>query len=241
MQLNLMPVIQSDILYSMKKLILIILFSVLAPLVVFGEGVADKQVSSSVYLLHLYFDNGQLFADRDVQFKYDILSETFVPEILATQFPYKGEVVNLKGEVAATFQFDPRQGNPKFLKGKISVKAPYVPDGQKVNFYNTQGNQLLSIFVSESSFCNDDGVCNSAVGEDTKTCPSDCKTATPVPTIPAVLPGSGGASGVLQGLIYLIIGLGLAGGFWWWKKRKSSQTMEFPSNLPSPPSPQNSA
>ncbi len=221
MQLNLMPVIQSDILYSMKKLILIILFSVLAPLVVFGEGVADKQVSSSVYLLHLYFDNGQLFADRDVQFKYDILSETFVPEILATQFPYKGEVVNLKGEVAATFQFDPRQGNPKFLKGKISVKAPYVPDGQKGNFYNGQGNQLLSIFVSESSFCNDDGVCNPDVGEDNKTCPSDCKSSIITPTVSPVPPNSGGKAGLVLGLTYIIVGIGLAGGLWYFfKKRK---------------------
>src|SRR3989344_8941156 len=151
----------------MKNSIWIIFISLLLPFAVFSEGVADKQVSSSVYLFHLYYDNSQLFADRDVQFKYDILSEIFVPETLNTQFPYKGEVINLKGEVAKTFQFDPRQGSPAFLKGKISVKAPYFADGQKVVFYDNQGDALLTIFVSESSFCNDDGICNADVGEDT--------------------------------------------------------------------------
>ncbi len=203
---------------------------------VFAEG--DRNPLDSSYLFFLYYDNGQLFADRDFQFKYDVIPEKFTPETPNTQFPYKGEVINLKGEIAKTFQFDPHQGNSKFLKGKISVKAPYAPDGQKVNFYDGQGNQLLSIFVSESSFCNDDGVCNADVGEDAKTCPSDCKQVLPVPVAsPDILSGAG-TSGVLKGIIYLIIGLAIAGGFWWWRKRKGSQAMEFPSNLP-PTTPSN--
>ena len=209
---------------------------VMIPLLVLAEGEGEKNVPVSVYLFHLYYDNGQLFADRDVQFKYDVLPEMFVSEILNTQFPYKGEVINLKGEVAETFQFDPRKGNPKFLKGAISVKAPYVPDGQKVNFYNNQGDALLTIFVSESSFCNDDGVCNSDVGEDAKTCPNDCKTVTPVPTISTEPSVSGGTGGLVWGLIYIIAGVGLAGGLWYFfKKRKGSPTIEatLPPSIPS--------
>lgn len=210
-----------------KILILSVLFIAIG-----GFVFADTAESQDfIYLFRLYYDNGQLFADRDAQFKYDVIPETFVPEIINTQFPYKGEVVNLKGEIAETFQFDPRQGNPKFLKGKISVKAPYVPDGQKANFYDSQGNQLLSIFVSESSFCNDDGACNADVGEDTKTCPSDCKTVTPVPTV-STEPPAGGGGGVLKILIYLIIGLAVAGGFWWWKKRQGSSPQAPLSPLP---------
>lgn len=204
------------------KITIIVLAFLLLSVFVFADQPAQQQ--DFIYSFHLYYDNGQLFADRDVQFKYDVIPEKFIPETINTQFPYKGEVINLKSEVANTFQFDPRQGNPKFLKGKISVKVPYVPDGQKVIFYNNQGDALLTIFVSESSFCNDDGVCNSATGEDTKTCPSDCKQVLPVPVAsPGVLPAGGEGSGVLKGIIYLIIGIGIAGGFWWWRKRKSLQ------------------
>src|SRR3989338_667598 len=217
----------------------IIVGLIITPSLVLAEGEGGKEVPISVYLFHLYYENGQLFADRDAQFKYDIIPEKFIPETLITQFPYKGEVINLKGEVAETFQFDPRQGNSKFLKGKISVKAPYFADGQKVNFYDGQVSQLLSIFVSESSFCNDDGVCNSEVGEDSKTCPYDCKTVTPVPTV-STGPSVGG-SGVLKFLIYIIIGIVIAGGGWYsgsaiWRRWKSRQALSLP---PVPPNSEN--
>ena len=204
--------------------IILILFLVL-PLSSFA--ITESEDDQYVYLFHLYYDNGQIFADRDFDIKYNIIAESFVSETFITQFPYKGEIINFNNQVASTFQFDPRQGNSSFLKGKISVKAPYFADGQKVNFYDGQGNQLLSIFVSESSFCNDDGVCNSDVGEDSKTCPLDCKTATPVPTV-SPDPSDGG-SGVLKLLIYIIIGIAVAGGGWygwkWWKKRQEPPTV----------------
>lgn len=193
---------------------------------------ASEEPQDFTYLFHLYYDNGQLVADRDFQFKYDILPETFVPEVFNTQFPYKGEVVNFKGEIAETFQFDPKQGNPKFVKGKISVRAPYVADGQKVNFYDGQGSQLLSVFVSESSFCNDDGVCNADIGEDTATCPNDCKLSTPVPTITTEPISGEGMGGMLKLLIYPIIGIVLIGGWFgwkWWKHRQGPPPLvEFP-------------
>ena len=223
---------------SLVVLILLSTFYFLLSSPVFAD-VAQQQ--DFVYLFHLYYDNGQLFADRDFQFKYDVLPETFVPETISTQFPYRGDVINLKGEVAKTFQFDPQQGNQKFLKGKLSVKGPYIPDAQKVNFYDGQGNQLLSVFVSDSSFCNDDGVCNSDVGEDSKTCPSDCKNLTSVPTVSTEPSMGNGGGGMLKGIIYLIIGLGIAGGFWWLRKQKTSQSVELPPNFPTPPSPQNPA
>ena len=217
-----------------KISVILIVLSFLLAGFVFAEG--DRSPLDSSYLFYLYYDNGQLVADRDAEFKYDIVAEIFVPETLNTQFPYKGEVINLKGEVAKTFQFDPRHGDPKFLKGTLLVKAPYVSDGQKVNFYDGQGNQFFSIFVSESSFCNDDGVCNPDVGEDTKTCPSDCKTATPVPTIMTEPSAGGGKIGLMWGLTCVIIGIGLAGGLWYFfKKRKNPSTIEttLPPSTPS--------
>lgn len=176
------------------------------------------------YLFHLYYDNGQLFADRDFEFKYDIIPEAFVPEQFTIQFPFSGEVVNLKGETAATFQFDPRRGNPNFLKGKISVRAPYVPDGQRAVFYDSQGNPLVTIFVNDSSFCNDDGICNSERGEDDKTCPNDCRAViSPATSPPTSGVGGGFSPMILWSLLVVFCGAGGWYGWRWWEKRKSEK------------------
>ncbi len=227
----------------MKKLLGLIIVGLMVFSFVLAEGEGEKQIPDFVYLFHLYYDNNKLFVDRDVQFKYDVIPEKFIPGTLNTQFPFKGEVINVRGEVSATFLFDPRQGNVDFLKGKISVKAPFASDGQKVNFYDGQGNQVLSVFVSDSSFCNDDGVCNAEVGEDSKTCPLDCKVETPPPAggpSVSVEPSVGGGGGVLKYLIYLIIIVGIVGGGWFggsviwrrWKGKQQPPMAEFPGNLP---------
>lgn len=189
------------------------------------------------YIFYLYYDNGQLFADRDYEIKYDVIPEAFVQETITAQFPFRGEVVNLLNKVASTFQFDPKRGNIKFVKGKITVKAPYAADGQKVNFYDSQGKQLVSIFVSQSSFCNDDGVCNSDTGEDNTTCSNDCKvlqTPPPAASIPPVS-SAGGPPGLATVLIYSLIGGGLAFGGWygwrWWQSKKSAGVVIPPSQL----------
>ncbi|MBI4158307.1 MAG: hypothetical protein HY505_01645 [Candidatus Yanofskybacteria bacterium] len=187
--------------------------------------------SNFTYLFHLYYDNGQLFVDRDFEFKYDVVPEEFVSEVYNTQFPFKGEIINLKNEVSTDFLFDPRQGNPDFLKGKISVKAPYVPDAQKVVFYDAQDKSLLTIFVSESSFCNDDGVCNDDRGEDYLTCSNDCRG---VVAPPSPEQETGGQGGMLMSAIYVLIILGVGVGGWygwkWWKGRQTPPPIQFPQN-----------
>ena len=218
----------------MTKIIIVTLIFIVTAIGANADVIDDPWASSHLsYLFHLYYDNDQLFADRDFEFKYDIIAEEFIPEQFTTQFPFSGGVVNLKGETAATFKFDPRRGNPNFLKGKISVKAPYVSDGQKVIFYDAQNGPLVTVFVSESSFCNDDGVCNSERGEDGKTCPNDC-AGTPVP-IPPPVEGKG-LSGMVWTLIVLILALVGVGGWygwrWWQKKRTAVQPDQFTDKLP---------
>ncbi|OGN02625.1 MAG: hypothetical protein A2655_02790 [Candidatus Yanofskybacteria bacterium RIFCSPHIGHO2_01_FULL_43_42] len=185
---------------------------------------ADIRIEDSyVYNFHLYYDNGQLFADRDFEFKYDVIPEEFTPETFNTQFPFKGEIINLKNGVAAEFLFDPKRGNPDFLKGKISVKAPYAPDGQKAVFYDSQGKILLTVFVSESSFCNDDGTCNSDRGESEQTCPNDCRSAVPVPP-PNLDKGFLSANVVI--LITLVIAILAAGGWYVWRRREKAKHIQ---------------
>lgn len=222
-----------------KFLVFVFSFSILNFTLASAPVLADESGQDNfVYLFHLYYDNGQLFADRDFEFKYDVLPEKYIAETVTTQFPFKGEIVNLRGETVKTFQFDPRRGNPNFLKGKISVKAPYVPDGQKAVFFDSQDRQLLTIFVSESSFCNDDGVCNFERGEDANTCPSDCAGITQTPQPGLEGDETGGEGGLnLKILLGLIAALAAAGGWYGWrwrKKRKlaTSAADQFTNKLP---------
>ncbi|OGM97666.1 MAG: hypothetical protein A2735_03625 [Candidatus Yanofskybacteria bacterium RIFCSPHIGHO2_01_FULL_41_21] len=213
-----------------KKILLISL--ILVPLVVGAEGIADKQIPKAEYLFHLYYDNGQLNADRDFQFKYDIISEEFIQGPLTTQFPYRGEIINVLGEIADHFIFDPKQGDVNFMKGKISVKAPYVADGQKVIFYDSQNQPILTIPVSDSSFCDDDGVCNADRGEDSLSCPKDCKQSLPVPPTATPTPSTGGSNGLWSGILYTLGGLILAGLAWWFFKRRKNTTSLPPPERP---------
>ena len=132
-----------------------------------------------VYLFHLYYDNGRLFADKDFEFKYDLIADQFVQPQLNTAGPYRGEIVSMLGNVVGNFKFD-----PPVAGGKISVKGPHFRNAGKVNFYNDKDELLLTVQVSESSVCNEDSICNSETGENAQNCSSDCKitpTTTAVP------------------------------------------------------------
>src|SRR3989344_6635606 len=195
--------------------------------------VIDPDSNQFSYLFHLYYENGRLLADRDFEFKYDIIGAGYEPPSATTEFPYRGEIINFAGEVARNFIFDPRSGDVHFTKGKVSVKAPYVADGQKAVFYNFQNEALLTVSVSESSYCNDDGICNSDRGEDSLSCPKDCRQTLPAPPITG--PGGSGEeaaakSGIIWGAIILAIGIILGAGLWLWRRRKVSA-------LPTPPPP----
>lgn len=206
-----------------------------------------EQANSFYFSFHLYYDAGTIYADRDFQFVYDVIPGEYMAEIPNTQFPYRGEIINFAGETARRFEFDPRQGNPDFSKGKITVKAPYVADGERAIFYNAENQPLLTISVSDSSFCNDDGICNADRGEDSLSCPKDCQASL---TAPSVIPAPGDttsrSSGIISGVLYSLAGLVLLGGLWWVFKRRRTQgpiadivppTQTPPSSLPTQPPP----
>ena len=194
------------------------------------------------YAFYLYYDNGQILADRDYQIKFDIINESFVPESVPESTDpaslYKAEIINHKYQTAKTFKFDPKKGNLNFRAGKIMINGPYVSDGLRVNFYDSQDNQLLTIFVNAGALCDDNNLCDSVAGEDEKTCPNDCKKARTTPRATVVsepLPSEGGYD-LNTILIYAVSGVGVGVGAWfgwkWWKKRKEGN---FPLPPPSTP------
>lgn len=153
---------------------------------VLADTVSTQQ--NFIYRFHLYYDTGQLFANRDFKFKYDVIPDDFVPETVSTAHPFRGEIVSVKEEILSSFRFDPQKGNVTFSKGGIAVDAPYFADAARVDFYNDQGTKLLTIDVSGSSFCNDDGTCNSDVGENYQNCPNDCSRPSPSPAYQPPVP-----------------------------------------------------
>ena len=186
------------------------------------------------YVFYLYYDKGQLFGDRDHEVKFDILNETYVPEVIDAN-SYRLEILNSKSESVDVVQFDPRKGNSSFTGGKIQVKAPYAASGQRAVFFNNQGSQLVNLFIFEGALCNDDGSCSLAQGENESTCPADCikKTVTPVPSmVPTDL---GGGFDMLTVIIYVVGGLAVVVVAWFvWKWLQKKKEENF---LPPPPAP----
>lgn len=224
----------------MKKIVLI------AVVIFIGAGLfahADTPTQNEFYYVFHLFKNkaGQLVADRDFKFVYDVIPGAFSQPSVG-QFPYRGEVFSFNGQAVGQFQFDA-------VTGKISVQAPYVADAQRVVFYDSQNQPVLTIPVSDSSYCNDNGICESDQGEDYQNCSNDCKSAV-LPSAPATPSDTGGSgsSGILSGIIYTVIGLVLLGGGWWFlKKRRGGGTppsvppmpqIQMPTP-PTPPSPNN--
>lgn len=203
---------------------------------------SDADLNSLSYVFYLYYDKGQLFADRDYEVKYGILNEAFSPQSPASEVAYRGEVLNFKGESVKTFLFDPKGGNAGFTVGKIIVKGPYVSDGLRVQFYDNRGSQSVTIFVSTSALCNDDNLCDAAGGESEKNCINDCKKprGTPTPVV-SIEPTAGffNSFDLNTILIYAVGGAGVLVIAWfgwrWLKKRKEENFLPPPSS-PLPPS-----
>jgi hypothetical protein len=216
----------------MKKLLIIL---VAAASLVASSAFAIESSLGSEYVFHLYFDNSKLVADRDYQFPYDVLGIPYEQPPIATGFPYHAEIVSLAGETVGSFKFDPRNGNANFSSGKVSVYAPYVSDAKQVVFYDPQNTAVLTIPVNQSSFCNDDGICNEDRGETYQTCQRDCKaTSLPVPstndTTSPPPASSASTSGLVLGVIFMLLGVVLIGGVWWFMRKKSSTPMPPPTS-----------
>ncbi len=223
------------------------LYTAVISLLILGTSVAfavtkpapDADLSSISYVFYLYYNNGELLADRDYQIKFDLINEKFV---LVSPQPgmYRLAIYNYKGDVMQNISFDPRKGDPNFTQGKLQVKAPYVSDGQKASFFDDQGRPLVTIFVAEASICNDDGQCNAAAGETQTTCALDCSVAgTPrVSATPAPVFDEGPDMTMI--LIYVVGGVGVLVGAWfgwkWWKKKQEDSFLPPPPAM-TPPAP----
>jgi len=207
----------------MKKFIKIILYSVFLFGGFSGIVLADTydpraRTDDFMYLFRLSYDRGRFSRDRDFKFAYDIIADTYRQTFVGSA-SFFGEVTGILGNKLASFSFDVPVAREPIRRGKVSVPAPYFANARDVTFYSPTGVRLLTISVQESSFCNDDYVCNNDVGENFYYCPHDCVeepitlTRSPSPssqpekktdehTLPFVVLGAFGIIGII--VAYLI-------------------------------------
>ena len=213
----------------MKKLKLITYLLVLTSLAwPFSQVFASRDDGVYTYVFHLYFDNGKLVPDRDFKFSFDLVAASYKrpsPEVVTG---YSLELISTQGAKLFTVKF-----TPPSARGKLTLQAQYFADAKTANFYNAQNQLLLAIDLAPSGpVCNDNGSCQTEVGENDKNCPSDCLVAavslTPEPSAVVTPTPAGPSSGYslltysLVILILLILTV-VVWFFWRWRKNRVAQ------------------
>ena len=185
------------------------------------------------YVFHLYYDSSKLVKDRDFETAFDLVAEEFVQQPVG-QPEFNGEILSVNSRNLANFKFGLTSEVARTGKGKISVLAPYFTDAKTAVFYNANGDRLLTIDLAPyGPVCNDDGTCNSDVGENYQNCPNDCKKPSPSPTYQPSAPSVWQnmlvpiliAAAVLLLVVIWIIWVII-------KKRKQTESDQFPPSIP---------
>ena len=153
------------------------------------------------YVFKLSWHNGVPVQDG----LYDITTGDLTPPPPGT---WRMDMISGKGEILASYPFVPS------LSGTQSVTIPYDPRGYGVHIYNDRGADVLTIDISGSRVCNDNGVCDSDAGEDSLSCPTDCgltaqADAPAVPNQQAAIASQGGIPGGLLLVVADIVIIGL--------------------------------
>lgn len=173
-----------------------------------------KAQDNKNYLFHLYYDNG-LSIDRDYPTGYEIVDEEyeyFEPGLVPS-LRHVAELISPQDKVIDSILFDPVEDRADqsipaedFKKGKIIVPIPYLPNIQKVKFYDDKKNLLLTVEIGSAVTCNQDNVCNSEAGENWFSCISDCPA--PSESVQPTETTSGGS--IMGSILYIVGGLALA-------------------------------
>ncbi len=201
----------------MKKILLILSLLFIATL---AKGDV-AQPAEFYYQLHLYYNNGTIVADRDFQYVYDIIPGSYNQPEIQTAYPYLAEIVSIKGVKLTEVKFDPGVQLAGKTTGKLTVTLPYFANAKDINIYDNQGRILISIPVSESSFCNEDKICDSDVGEDYNNCANDCTSSSllsaPSSASPTTAPVVNKTSSLFSSILYIVGGLVIVGGYFGWR------------------------
>ncbi len=172
----------------MKKTFLVLLTLFLLPTRSFA--MVDSDVWS--YVFHLEYKNGILQTEEGMKYPYSPVPVEYIPEYKSNETDFYGIVYNMKNTEEARFGFmAPSTTVVSLGKSVFDVLAPKFADAERVAFYSKAGKLLFAVSVKDSSFCDDNLRCDSAVGESYLNCPHDCPApVSPVtpPTPPVISP-----------------------------------------------------
>ena len=145
------------------------------------------------YQFHFEYNNGVLQVEKGVDYPYSPIPVKFEPQYDPSQADFYGVIISVKNKENARFGFmTPTTTAPGLGKSLLSVWAPSYANADHVGFYTKTGKHLFDISVKNSSFCNDNNICDENVGENGLNCPNDCHT------IPTTVSDLEAATGPIQ-------------------------------------------
>lgn len=155
----------------MKKLVTILIALVFTPALV--HAMVDSE--DWIYVFHLEYKQNTLRVEEGAKDKYSPVPMKFVPEFKSDESDFYGIVFNGKNKEEARFGFmAPTSTVISLGKSIMSVHAPYFANADHVTFYEKGGKSLFTVSVKDSSFCNDNNICDAKSGETYLNCPADC-------------------------------------------------------------------
>ena len=141
------------------------------------------------YEFRLEYKQGTLGVEQGVKYPYSPIPVEYLPEYKPADADFYGIIFNIKNNEDARFGFmTPTTTVVALGKSVFSVRAPKFADADHVSFYTKSNKHLFDISVKDSSFCNDNNVCDDKVGENYKNCPFDCPIPVNIPVVDQVAP-----------------------------------------------------
>lgn len=131
------------------------------------------------YQFHLEYSKGVLQVEKGVDYPYSPIPIEYHQQYDPAQSDFYGVIINIKNKEDARFGFmTPTTTTVALGKSLLSVWAPKYADADHVSFYSKTNKHLFDISVRDSSFCNDNNICDENIGESGLNCPNDCPTIT---------------------------------------------------------------
>lgn len=132
------------------------------------------------YDFHLEYKQGVLHAEK-VAYPYTPVPVQYIEAYKTLDADFYGVIWSIKNKEEARFGFMAPTTTDAAGNSGFTVRAPQFADADHVSFYSKANKHLFDISVKDSSFCNDNSVCDENVGENGANCPNDCHTITSPP------------------------------------------------------------